>query len=232
MEVHDFVSHILEHSIEGQVVVLTQTQLKEGHILLIWLSLITKLVVQEAAEELSITLLGVDGEGLAVDSTFEIVVSDGLSVGLEHTEKDKEGANHHACAPLTSLAMHDDNRLLWQLLLFVLKVILVLMDLVRKFVVLFHSLQKERCIHAESEDFLQVGDVVVEERELADREALDRVLGVLVASFGAQVIDLDHVAVVFIEEFYNVCLLVSVEALEAFSWETAGDDTIRDIGQI
>ena len=153
-------------------------------------------------------------------------------MGLEHTEKDKERADHHARASLTRLAMHDNDRLLRKLLLFILKVILVLMDLVRKFVILFHSLQKERCIHAESEDFLQVSDVVIEEREFADREALDRVLRVLVASFGAQVVDLDHVAVVFVEEFYDIGLFVPVETLEAFSWETAGDDTIRDIGQI
>ena len=153
-------------------------------------------------------------------------------MGLEHTEKDKKGADHHACTSLTRLAMHNNDWLLRELLLFVFKVILVLMDFVRKFVILFHSLQKKRCIQAESEDFLQVGDVVIEERKLADRETLDRVLGVLVTGFDTQVVNLYHVTVVFVKEFYDIGLPVSVETLEAFSWETACYDSIRDIGQI
>ena len=57
MEVNDFVSHILEDSVEGEVVMLPQTQLKEGHVSLLGLLLITQLVVEEAAEEFGVSLL-------------------------------------------------------------------------------------------------------------------------------------------------------------------------------
>ena len=60
MEVNDFVSHILEDSVEGEVVMLPQTQLKEGHVSLLRLLFITQLVVEEAAEELGVSLLRVD----------------------------------------------------------------------------------------------------------------------------------------------------------------------------
>ena len=39
--------------------------------------------------------------------------------------------------------------------------------------VLLHSLQEKGCIHAESEYFLQVSHVVVQEGELANRKLLD-----------------------------------------------------------
>ena len=114
VEVHDLVAHILEHPIEGQVVVLAQTELKEGHVLLLRLRLVPQLVVQEAAEELGVALLGVDGQRFLVDCTLRVVVSDGLRVRAEHAEEDEERADHHACAPLASLAMHNNHRLLRQ----------------------------------------------------------------------------------------------------------------------
>ena len=182
VEIDNLVPHIFEHAIEGQVVVLSQAELEEGHVLfhLFWLGLIAQLVVKEAAEELGVALLRVDSEGFAVFGALLIVVMNGFRMRLEHAEEDKERADHHACATLARLAVDHDDWLGWEIFALVINVKLVscarIFFLLLELVILLHSLQKECCIHAKSEDFLQIGDIVVEEGELADGERFDRVL--------------------------------------------------------
>ena len=90
MEVNDFVSHILEDSVEGEVVMLPQTQLKEGHVSLLGFLLVTQLVVEEATEELGVPLLRVDSQGLFISGALLVVVLDSFRVSLEHTEEHKQ----------------------------------------------------------------------------------------------------------------------------------------------
>ena len=174
VEIDNLVSHVLEHAIEGQVVVLSQAELEKGHVLfhLFWLGLIAQLVVEEAAEELGVALLRVDSEGFAVFGALLIVMSNGFRMRLEHAEEDEERADHHACATLARLTVDHNDRLRREIFPLVINVKLVsfarLLFLLLELVILLHSLQKEGCIHAESEDFLQIGDIVVEEGELAD----------------------------------------------------------------
>ena len=67
---------------------LAETQLKEGHVLLLDLALITQFVVEEATEEFDISLLRVDGESLGVLGALSIVMADSFSVRLEHAKED------------------------------------------------------------------------------------------------------------------------------------------------
>ena len=57
VEVDHLVTHVLEHAIEAQIVVLAQTELKEGHRLLLKVIDFSQFVVQEATEELDVALL-------------------------------------------------------------------------------------------------------------------------------------------------------------------------------
>ena len=90
MEVNDFVSHILEDSVEGEVVMLPQTQFKEGHVSLFGFLLITQFVVEEAAKELGVSLLRVDCQGFSVLSALTVVMRNSLRVCLEHTKEHKQ----------------------------------------------------------------------------------------------------------------------------------------------
>ena len=65
-------------------------------------------------------------------------------------------------------------------------------------VILLHSLEEKGGIHAECEHFLQMRHVVVREGELADGEGLDLVKRVLVAVFGAQIVNFDHTTMVLL----------------------------------
>ena len=67
---------------------LAETQLEEGHVLLLDLALITQFVVEEATEEFDISLLRVDGESLGVLGALSIVMADSFSVRLEHAKED------------------------------------------------------------------------------------------------------------------------------------------------
>ena len=62
MEVDNFIAHVLEDTIEGEVVVLAQAELEEVHVLFVFVFLVSELVVEEAAEELDVAFLGVDGQ--------------------------------------------------------------------------------------------------------------------------------------------------------------------------
>ena len=57
VEVDHLVTHVLEHAIKAQIVVLAQTELKEGHRLLLKVIDFSQFVVQEATEELDVALL-------------------------------------------------------------------------------------------------------------------------------------------------------------------------------
>ena len=96
-------------------------------------------------------------------------MGDGVPVVVKHAQEDKKCADHHSCATFASLAM-DDNY--W---LFTLTV-----GAVHSFpchlVVLLHSRQEQACVKAELEDFLQVGHVMIWEREPTDTELLDGLL--------------------------------------------------------
>ena len=116
VEIYNLISHVLEHSIEREVVVLAQAELKECHVFLILLVLIAQLIVEKAAEKLCVALLRVDGEGLPVTSALLVIVKDGLSVRPEHAQEDEKRADHHTCTTLASLAMNNDHRLSWQVL--------------------------------------------------------------------------------------------------------------------
>ena len=159
VEVDHLVSHVLEDAIERQVVVLAQRQLKEGHLLLVIVAL-PEFVVEEAAEELYVAALRSDRQRFFVLGSRLVVVVDGLFVGFKRAQEDKQGAYHHACATFSGLAVHDDDWLLDDLV----SAVVVLL------VVLLHSLQEEGSVQAESEHFLQIGDIVIEEGELARRE--------------------------------------------------------------
>ena len=67
---------------------LAETQLEEGHVLLLDLALITQFVVEEATEEFDISLLRVDGESLGVLGALSVVMADSFSVRLEHAKED------------------------------------------------------------------------------------------------------------------------------------------------
>ena len=45
MEVHNFIPHVFEDAIEGEVVVLAEAQLKESHLLFLLISYFTELVM-------------------------------------------------------------------------------------------------------------------------------------------------------------------------------------------
>ena len=221
VEVDHLISHILEDAIERQIVVLAQCQLEECHLFLVIVAL-PKLVVQEAAEELDVAPLGSNCERFAVLCARVIVVMDGLFVGLKHAQEDKQRADHHARATLACLAVHDNHWLIEGLI----NVVIVFL------VVLLHSLQEEGSVQAESEHFLQIGDIVIQEGELACGKGRHSLGRVAVASLDAQVVYLDHITVVLLEELHNVRLPVPVHALKASGGEAARNDAIRDVGQI
>lgn len=227
VEVYHLVAHVLEHSIERQVVVLAQTQLKEGLLGLVRLRLVAQLVVQEATEELNVALLTIDREGFLVLGTLLIVMSDGLGVRLEHAQEDEKGADHHTRASLSRLTVYHND---WLLDIFNVHVPVIAQEL--QLVILLHSLQEKGRIHAKGEHFLQICHVVIHEGELADGEWLNCALRVLVLRFGAQIVDLHHFVVMVLQELSNVRLSVSVKAFKTFSWETTRDDSIRDVGEV
>lgn len=164
MEVHDLVAHVLKHSVERQVVVLPEGKLEESHVFLLLIAFISQLVMQEAAEKLDVALLRVNCECLLVARPLFVVVVDRVFVRGEHAQEHEQGANHHACATLASLAVDHYHRLE------MFHLALVLVDFLVQLVVLLHTLKEESRVHAERKYFLQVGDVVVEEGELADGE--------------------------------------------------------------
>ncbi len=87
-------------------------------------------------------------------------MGDGVGVGLEHTQEDEQGADHHASSALACLAVDDnDGKLL----------IHVIFEGIRS-VILLHSLQEQGRIHTKSEYFLQIGHIVVQERKSTDGE--------------------------------------------------------------
>ena len=63
---------------------LAQAKLKEGHLLFLWVVVLTQLVVKEAAEKLDVALLRVDGQRLQVLCTSLVVMRDGLIVRFKH----------------------------------------------------------------------------------------------------------------------------------------------------
>jgi len=87
--------------------------------------------------------------------------------------------------------MDDDNRLLELHLIYLFFLVLNLMELL-------HTLQEQCCVQTEREHFLQIGDVMVQEWELARAEGVDRLRRVRVPRLDAQVIDFDHVTVVLL----------------------------------
>ena len=97
---------------------------------------------------------------------------------------------------------------------------------------LLHTLQEKCGIHAEGKDFLQISNIVVQERELADWKRIHWFLWVLVPDFGAKIVDLDHGAVVILQKVDYVGLFISVETLKTFRWESTRNYTIGNIGQI
>lgn len=97
--------------------------------------------------------------------------------------------------------------------------------------VLLDPLQKEGSIEAEFKHLLEARDVVVEERKPAD-PALHALGGVLIGGLGAKVIDLHHVAVIFLKEPHDVPPAIAVERLRALSWEAARDDAVGDVGHV
>ena len=76
MEVDNFIPHVFKDAIEGQIVVLAEAQLKEGHVFLLLISHFPEFVMKEAAEELDIALLRVDRESLTILGTTCVIVGD------------------------------------------------------------------------------------------------------------------------------------------------------------
>ena len=108
----------------------------------------------------------------------------------------------------------------------------LLRSLVGRLMILLHSLQEQGCIHTESEDFLQIGHIVIQEGESADWEWAHRFLEVVILWFSAQVVNLDHIIVMCLQEVHYVRLPVPVQSLKSFSWETARYNSICNVGQI
>ena len=95
-----------------------------------------------------------------------------------------------------------------------------------------HTLQEKCGIHAEGEDFLQISDIVVQEWELANWKRIYWLLGVLIPDLGTKIVDLDHGAVIILQEVNNVRLFISVETLKTFRWESTRNNTIGNVGEI
>ncbi len=185
--------------------------------------------MQKAAKEFDVALLRVDGESFAIFGARSIVMRNCIVMGFKHAQVDQKRADHHACATLASLAMNDDHRLhsnrsWWAKIL--------LFWILRELVILFHPLQEQGSIHAKDVHFLQIGHIVVQKREFADREVSHRVSCILILQLGAQVINFDHRAMVFVKKGQNVGFSVPVETLEAWGWETASYYTISNVGQV
>ena len=144
-------------------------------------------------------------------------------MGFEHAKEDEQGTDHHASAAFSRLAMDDNDRSL---------IILLPFTLVCRLVILLHPLQEQSCIHTESEDFLKIGHIMIQEGESTDAKWAHRLLEVVILGLGAQVVNLDHIIVMSLQEVYDVRLPVPVQSLESFSWKTARNDSICDVSQI
>ena len=121
--------------------------------------------MQEAAEELDIALLRVDRQSFTILGTTLVIVGNSVAVVFEHAKEDEQGADHHASAAFSRLTMDDNDRRL-----------IILIPVFKSFtcvgcsVILLHLLQEQGCIHTESEDFLQIGHIVIQEGESTDGE--------------------------------------------------------------
>lgn len=88
VEIDIFVSHVLKDAILGQIVVIPQTKLEKGHIFLFRFCLVSQLVMQKAAKEFDVALLGVDRESFAIFGARSIVMRDCIVMGFEHAQID------------------------------------------------------------------------------------------------------------------------------------------------
>ena len=70
------------------------------------------------------------------------------------------------------------------------------------------------------------------EAEFADGAIFHAFLIVPHVLLGAQVVDFDHFAVMCLEEIDEILLVVSVVFSETCGWESARDNSIRNVGQI
>jgi hypothetical protein len=97
--------------------------------------------------------------------------------------------------------------------------------------VLLNSLQEQRRVKAKLKHLLQTGHIVVKEREPA-YSTLHAFRRVLVSRLCAQVIDLHHIAVIFLKETNDIPSSIAVKRLSTLGRETARDDPIRDVRHI
>ena len=118
--------------------------------------------MQEAAEELDIALLRVDRKSFTILGTTCVIVGDRVDVSFEHAKEDEQGTDHHASTAFSRLTMDDNDRRLIILIPFFPS-----FTCVGRPVILLHLLQEQGCIHTESEDFLQIGHIVIQEGESA-----------------------------------------------------------------
>ena len=98
--------------------------------------------------------------------------------------------------------------------------------------ILFHPLEKKCHIKAEIEHSLQITDIVVWEAELADRERLNRFLVVPHVLLGAEIVDLEHFAVVCLEEVDKIRFTISICGGKTGGWESARNYTIGYVREI
>lgn len=97
--------------------------------------------------------------------------------------------------------------------------------------VLLNPLQEQRSVETKLKHFLKTRHVVIKERESA-YPALDAFGRVLVSGLRAKVINLYHIAVIFLQEPNDIPSAITVERLCALCRETARDDSISDVGHI
>lgn len=124
MEVDNFIAHVLEDTIEGEVVVLAQAELEEVHVLFVFVFLVSELVVEEAAEELDVAFLGVDGQCFHIFRSLVVVVVNCFVMRVKHSEKHQERADHHSSSALACFAVHHND---WRVVVFVAVFLVILL---------------------------------------------------------------------------------------------------------
>lgn len=73
---------------------------------------------------------------------------------------------------------------------------------------------------------------MVTEWELTQRKGRNGVDRILILALSAQIIDFDHILMIFAQETHYILLAVSIKSFKVFSWIPTGNYSIGDVGQI
>ena len=75
-------------------------------------------------------------------------------------------------------------------------------------------------------------DLMVRERVLLDREWRYGFQGVLVTILSTQIVNLNHLAMVFLQECNDIVRTIAIEGFKTRSGVARCNDTVRDVGEI